>query len=109
MGLGYHAAGTRRCLSTPVGEGSGISDASSRAVCYTPLMSNKLKAVMERAEHWSEADQAELANYAEEIERRHSDQYHATSEELAAIDEADRSGTATEEQVAAAFLAFRRV
>ena len=71
-------------------------------------MSNKLKAVMERAGHWSEADQAELANYAEEIECRHSGQ-HATSEELAAIDEADRSGTATEEQVAAAFLAFRRV
>jgi hypothetical protein len=71
-------------------------------------MSNKLKAVMERAGHWSDADQTELANYAEEIERRHSGQYHATSEELAAIDEAERSGTATEEQVAAAFLAFRR-
>jgi hypothetical protein len=72
-------------------------------------MSNKLKALMERAGHWSEADQAELADYAEEIERRHSGQYQATAEELAAIDEADRSGTATEEQVAAAFLAFRRV
>jgi hypothetical protein len=65
--------------------------------------------VMGQAGHWSEADRAEPANYAEEIERRHSGQYHATSEELAVIDEADRSETATEEQVAAAFLAFRRI
>ena len=72
-------------------------------------MSNKLKALMERAGHWPEADQVELANYVEEIERRHSGQYHATSEELAPIDEADRGETATEEQVAAAFRAFRRV
>jgi hypothetical protein len=71
-------------------------------------MSNKLKDLIDRAEHWSEADQAELANYAEEIEGRHSGQYHATPEELAAIDKADRGGTATEAQVAAAFRAFRR-
>ena len=72
-------------------------------------MSNKLKNLMERVGHWSEADQAELANYAEKIERRYSDQYHATAEELTAIDEADRSRTATEEQVAKAFRAFRSV
>jgi hypothetical protein len=72
-------------------------------------MSNKLRALMERAGNWSEADQVELANYADEIERRHSGQYHATPDELAAIDEADRGETATEEQVTAAFRAFRQV
>ena len=72
-------------------------------------MSKKLKELMERVGHWSEADQAELANYAEEIERRYSDQYHATPEELTAIDEADRSGTATEEQLEKVFRAFRPV
>jgi hypothetical protein len=30
----------------------------------------KLKEVLERAQAWPEADQAELAEYAEEIERR---------------------------------------
>jgi hypothetical protein len=35
--------------------------------------------------------------------------YQATPDELAAIDNADRSGVATEEQVAAAFSAFRIV
>jgi hypothetical protein len=87
---------------------NGQQPAFQQPIWYIPCMSNKLKAAMERVGHWSEADQAELANYAEEIERRHSGRYDATSEELAAIDDADRSGTATEEQVAAAFFAFRR-
>jgi hypothetical protein len=34
--------------------------------------------------------------------------YHATLEELRAIDEADRSGVATDEEVEAAFRRFRR-
>jgi hypothetical protein len=35
------------------------------------------------------------------------DEYHATAEELEAIDEADRSGRATEGEVEAAFRTFR--
>jgi hypothetical protein len=72
-------------------------------------MSNKLKDLIERVGHWSETDQAELAEYVDEIERRHSGQYQATADELATIDVADRSGVASEDQVSAAFRAFRRI
>jgi hypothetical protein len=71
-------------------------------------MMNKLKEVLERARAWPEADQAELAVYAEEIENRHGGDYHATPEELEAIDEADRSGVAKATEVEAAFRTFRR-
>ena len=71
-------------------------------------MMKKLKDVLERAQAWPEADQAELAEYAEQIESRHGRDYRATPEELQAIDEADRSGVATEEEVEAAFKTFRR-
>ena len=59
-------------------------------------MMKKLKEVLERAETWPEADQAELVELAEQIESRHSGEYHATPEELQALDEADRSGVAGE-------------
>jgi hypothetical protein len=71
------------------------------------VMMNKLKEVLERARTWPESDQAELAEYAEQIESRHAADYHATPEELAAIDEADRSGVAAEKEVEAAFKTFR--
>jgi hypothetical protein len=71
-------------------------------------MMNKLKEVLDRVKTWPESDQAELAEYAEQIESRQVRDYHATPEELAAIDEADRSGVATEEEVEAAFATFRR-
>jgi hypothetical protein len=70
-------------------------------------MTTKLKDVLERATGWPEADQAELADRAEEIEGRHRGGYQASPDELAAIDEADRSGVAGEHEVAAAFAAFR--
>ncbi len=50
----------------------------------------------------------ELAEYAREIEARRTGVYRATPEELRAIDEADRSGVATDEDVEAAFRTFRR-
>jgi hypothetical protein len=50
----------------------------------------------------------ELAECVEEIESRHAGRNRATLEGLAAIDDADHSGVASEEQVAAAFHAFRR-
>jgi hypothetical protein len=71
-------------------------------------MIDKLKDVLERAQTWPEADQAELAEYAKQIESRRGADYHPTAEELQAIDEADRSGVASDEEVEAAFRAFRR-
>ena len=72
------------------------------------MMMKRLKEVLERAKTWSEADQVELAEYAEEIESRRSGIYHATPEELEALDEAERSGVASQEEVDAAFRTFRR-
>lgn len=72
-------------------------------------MIGKLKKILHQAETWPEADQRELANYAEEIAAlREGKEYRPTEEELAAIDEAERSGVATEADVKAAFRAFRR-
>jgi hypothetical protein len=71
-------------------------------------MSPSTKKLLEQVESWPEEDQEELAEYAREIEARRNGVYHATSEELAAIDEAERSGIATEEEVEVAFRTFRR-
>lgn len=71
-------------------------------------MSEKLKEIIQRAENWSDSDQTELAEYAEEIENRHLGSYDATPEELVVLDAAARGKVATEEQVKAAFRAFRR-
>ena len=72
-------------------------------------MMSKLKDVLERVESWPEEAQEELAEIALEIEAGFRDGvYHATPDELRAIDEGDRSGVATEEQVKAAFRTFRR-
>ena len=71
-------------------------------------MIDKLKEVLKRAQARPEADQAELAAYAKQIERRHRGEYPATAEELHSIDEADRSGLASDEDVEAAFDTFRR-
>jgi hypothetical protein len=79
---------------------------SARHAIMAPMIS-KLKEVLERAQAWPEADQAELAEYAQQIERRHGADYRPTAEELQAIDEADRSGVASEGEVEAAFRTFR--
>jgi hypothetical protein len=79
-------------------------------VIYDDIMVAKvLKDVIEQAETWPEEDQVELAEYAREIEARRTGVYHATPDELKAIDEADRSGVASDEEVEAAFKSFRRV
>jgi hypothetical protein len=72
-------------------------------------MMSKLKDVLQRAEAWPEEDQAELAEIAEQIESRHRGVYAATAEELSALDDADRGGVASAEDVSAAFQAFRSV
>lgn len=72
-------------------------------------MMSKLKDVLERVESWPEQAQQELAEIALEIEAGfRGGVYHATADELHAIDEADRSGLATDEEVEAAFRTFRR-
>jgi hypothetical protein len=72
-------------------------------------MMNKLKDVLDRVETWPQEAQQELAEIALEIEAGfRGGVYHATTDELQAIDEADRSGIASEKEVEAAFRAFRR-
>lgn len=71
-------------------------------------MSPKLKEVLQRAQTWPESAQEELAAIALEIEASLGRDYHATPEELEAIDEAERSGIASEADVEAAFRTFRR-
>lgn len=70
---------------------------------------SKLKDVLERVPSWPDEAQEELAEMALEIEAAlRAGVYHATPDELQAIDAADRGGTASEADVAAAFRAFRR-
>ncbi|MEN3375592.1 MAG: hypothetical protein V7604_947 [Hyphomicrobiales bacterium] len=70
-------------------------------------MNADLRKLFERVQTWPESDQAELAELAEFIEVRHRGEYRATAEELRAIDDADRSGVASEQDVEAAFKTFR--
>lgn len=73
------------------------------------MVAKILKDMIEQAETWLEEDQVELAEYARNIEARRTGVYRATPDELKAIDEADRSGVASDEEVEAAFRTFRRV
>jgi len=80
----------------------------SDAICYIEAMSPSTKRLLEQVESWPPEDQEELAEYARAIEARRTGVYHATPEELAAIDEAERSGVASDDEVEAAFRTFRR-
>jgi hypothetical protein len=70
------------------------------------------KQLLEQVESWPPEDQEELIEFAREIEARRSGVYHATPEELEAIDEAlgqvARGQLASKEEIEAAFAAFRR-
>ena len=66
------------------------------------------KKIIARMASWPEEDQEELAEIAREIEARRSGVYTATAGELRALDEAERSGIASQEEVEAAFRSFRR-
>ena len=70
-------------------------------------MSPNVKDILRQVESWPEEDQEELAEYARDIAARRTGTYRATPEELQAINEAERSGIATEEEVDAAFRNFR--
>jgi len=71
-------------------------------------MSPNVKEILRQVASWPKEDQEELAEYARDIAARRSGVYRAAPEELQAIDEAERSGVATEEEVEAAFRSFRR-
>jgi hypothetical protein len=75
------------------------------------MPTKQLKNVLERAETWPEEDQDELAELGRDIEARRSGAYHATAEELEAIDEAlgqvARGEMASKEEIEAAFAKFR--
>jgi hypothetical protein len=73
-----------------------------------PIMTATTHKLLEQVASWPQEDQDELAEYARDIEARRSGVYRATPDELKAIDEADRSGVATDEEVEAAFRSFRR-
>jgi hypothetical protein len=73
------------------------------------MTAKALQEVLQRVEAWPEEAQEDLAQIAREIDAQLAGRaYHATPEELAELDEADRSGLASEEEVEAAFKSFRR-
>jgi hypothetical protein len=71
-------------------------------------VSPAIKELLQQVASWPEEDQEELAEVARDIEARRTGVYRATAEELKALDEADRSGIASEQDVEAAFRSFRR-
>ena len=74
-------------------------------------MNADVKTTLARVATWPQEDQEELAQVALEIEARRHGVYHATPEELAAIDDAlaaiERGGMASDEEVEAVFAKFR--
>lgn len=71
-------------------------------------MNAAIKQIFDQVASWPEEDQEELAELARQIEARRTGVYKATPEELQALDDAEQSGIASEEEVEAAFRSFRR-
>jgi hypothetical protein len=73
------------------------------------MKKDDVKAVLGRVLTWPAPAQEEAVASLRAIEDElvGGGDYHATPEELKAIDEADRSGVATEDEVEAAFRSFR--
>jgi hypothetical protein len=73
------------------------------------MTAKALQEVLQRVETWPEEAQEDLAQIAREIDAQLAGRtYHPTAEELATLDEAERSGIASEEEIEAAFESFRR-
>ena len=70
-------------------------------------MSPAIKELLQHVTSWPQEDQEELAEVARDIEARRTGVYRATAEELKSLDDADRSGIASEQDVEAAFRSFR--
>jgi hypothetical protein len=72
------------------------------------MIKDDVKAVLSRVLTWpAEAQKEAVATLRAMEEEWVSGDYNATPEELGAIDEADRSGVATEDEVEVAFTTFR--
>jgi hypothetical protein len=70
-------------------------------------MSTAIKELLRQVSSWPQEDQEELADVARGIEARRTGVYRATAEELKALDAADHSGIASDQEVEAAFRSFR--
>jgi hypothetical protein len=75
------------------------------------IMTKTARQLLERVASWPEEDIEKLEQAARQIEALRSGEYHATEDELRAIDEAvaelDRGEFATDEQVRSAYAKFR--
>jgi hypothetical protein len=79
-------------------------------LCYTDRVTKTAKELLERVASWPEEDIEKLEEAARHIEAWRKGEYHATEDELRAIDEAiaelDRGEVASEAQVKAAYAKF---
>jgi hypothetical protein len=84
------------------------SPSLNRTALILDIKKDDVKAVLGRVLTWPAPAQEEAVASLRAIEDEWvGGDYHATPQELKAIDEADRSGVASEEEVEAAFRAFR--
>jgi hypothetical protein len=67
-----------------------------------------LAELIERAADWPKDAQEQLVEAGREIEAANAGVYEATPDELAAIDEAEAAGTASEEEVRVVLEKFRQ-
>lgn len=65
------------------------------------MTKEQIDVVLEKVRSWPMEDQEELAEVVREIEARRTGVYVLSDEERAAIEDAERSGLATKEEVAA--------
>jgi hypothetical protein len=76
------------------------ADGTGEALCYTGCMTKTAKQLFERVASWPEEDIEKLEEAARQIEAWRNGEYHATDEELRAIDEAiaelDRGAAASD-------------
>jgi hypothetical protein len=64
-------------------------------------MTQATREILRRIENWPQEDQDELVEVARDIEARRTGVYVLSDEERATLEEALRSGVASEEEVAA--------
>ena len=89
------------------GDHAGAGLNAAKSVQNNSDMSPAIKQIIEWVASWPEEDQEALAEVAREIEARRSGVYSASADELHALDEAERSGIASADEVEAAFRSIR--
>ena len=65
------------------------------------MTKEQITAVLEKVRSWPEEDQEELAELAREIEARRSGVYVMTDDEIAAVEEAEKTPIVPDEEVVA--------